>query len=90
MTKLTPKQKLEKSKRLKKENPFYLHYIQTTEALNYEYYVTKLAIQGLTSLREDLKAEKPFILEIEVPTINGKEIKKRKINQESLIYLEKV
>jgi hypothetical protein len=89
MAALTKTQRIEKLKKLKAENPFYLHYIQTTEALNYEYYVTKLAIQGLSNLRESLKAEKPFVLEIEVPTVNGKEIKKEKDKSRVVDILKK-
>jgi hypothetical protein len=89
MKPLTKKQKLEKLRKLKAENPFYLDYIKTTEALNYEYYVTKLAIQGLIALREDLKAEKPFLLEIEIPTVNGKEIKKEKDKSKIVDILKK-
>lgn len=89
MAPLTKKQRLEKLKKLKAENPFYLDYIKTTEDLNYEYYVTKLAIKGLAALREDLKAEKPFLLEIEVPTVNGKEIKKEKDKSKIVDILKK-
>jgi hypothetical protein len=74
----TKKQRIEKLKKLKAENPFYLHYIKTTDALNEEYYVTKLARQGLVTLREELKNEKPFTLEIEIPSVNGREIRKEK------------
>lgn len=74
----TKKQKIKKLKKLKAENPFYLDYINTIDALNEEYYVTKLARQGLVTLREELKNEKPFTLEIEIPSVNGREIRKEK------------
>lgn len=74
----TKKQRVEKLKKLKADNPFYLHYIKTIDALNEEYYVTKLARQGLVTLREELKNEKPFTLEIEIPSVNGREIRKEK------------
>ena len=74
----TKKQKIKKLKKLKAENPFYLDYINTIDALNEEYYVTKLARQGLVTLREELKNEKPLTLEIEIPRVNGREIRKEK------------
>lgn len=74
----TKKQRIAKLKKLKAENPFFLDYIKTIDALNEEYYVTKLAIQGLVALREELKSQKPFSLEIEIPSVNGNETKKEK------------
>lgn len=61
---------------LKSQNPFFIHYIRTVKLINNDYYVTKLARQGLTTLRENLKEKDPFKLEIEVPSANGKEFKK--------------
>jgi hypothetical protein len=79
----------ERIKTLKSSNPFFIHYIRTIKFLNNEYYVTKLARQGLVTLREQLKEQDSFTLEIEVPSINGKEIKKEKDKSKVVKMLRK-
>ncbi|WP_339709849.1 hypothetical protein [Cyclobacterium amurskyense] len=63
-----------KIKKLKKENPFFLHYAKTIDAINNIYVSTKLSREGLINIREELKGKLPCKMEIEIPAANGVEL----------------
>jgi len=68
----------DRTKKLKKENPFFISYSKNIDSLNNIYVTTKLSRQGLIALREELKNNEPFKLEIEIPAVNGIEVIKEK------------
>ncbi|WP_375586061.1 hypothetical protein [Cyclobacterium xiamenense] len=80
--------RVDKIKKLKKENPFFLPYAKNIDSLNNIYVTTKLARQGLVTLREELKSNDPFKFEIEIPAANGMEITKEK-NKSKIVEILK-
>lgn len=68
--------RLARTRKLKKRNAYYLSYARSINSLNNIYVTTKLSRQGLITLREKLKMNEPFKLEIEIPTVNGLEVTK--------------
>lgn len=65
-------------RQLKKRNPFFIHYARAIASLNNTYVTTALARQGLIEIRDNLKRESPFEIEIEIPAVNQVEVTKIK------------
>lgn len=63
---------------LKKENIFFIDWINAINALNNIYYITNITIEELQNVRNKLINDKSFNMQIEIPNENGVKIIKEK------------